>query len=92
MTQRESTVEILHSIRALQLTHLWFGYILNVETKDDVRQVLHPLREMQCLVKVFLNFIDEKWDPQNVSDPFYDIVLDCFTECARPAWMFRTHI
>lgn len=92
MSQRASTIEILNSIRALQITHLWFGYILNVEVRDDALKVLQPLREMPCLVKVFLNFIDEKWDPSTNTDEFYDMVLECFSECGRPAWMFRTHI
>jgi hypothetical protein len=92
MTQRESAIEILNSIRLLQITNLWFGYILNVESREDCTQVLQPLRDMPCLVKMFLNFIDEKWDPTSDTDEFYDMVLDCFTECGRHAWMFRTHI
>ena len=92
MTSLDTAVELLHSIRALHITNLWFGYILNVESREDTGRVLSPLREMPCLVKLFLNFIDENWDPTMDSDGFYDMVLDCFSECGRPAWMFRTHI
>jgi hypothetical protein len=92
MMQNDSAVQILNSISALQITHLWFGYVLNVESKEDCMQVLQPLRQMPCLVKMFLNFIDENWDPTSDTDAFYDMVLGCFSECGRPAWMFRTHI
>ena len=92
MASLSTAIEVLDSLRALHITQLWFGYILNVESRADAVTVLEPLREMPCLVKLFLNFIDEKWDPSSDRDEFYDMVLDCFAECGRPAWMFRTHI